>query len=472
MFKPSPVLVLAGKYVNFLPRVTCGLYINYILNDYLRTIVNLNRVDTTWTLDPRFQPNKNCDPSSTAAGVGNVVSVEFNLVYRWHSCISKRDDKWTRDFYQRLFPGRDANDIEMPEFLAGVRKWEQGLHDDPGRRNIADLDRKADGSYHDGDLVKILTESVEDVAGAFGARNVPHVLRLIEVMGIEQARRWKVASLNEFREFFNLKPHETFEEINPDPVVANTLRQLYDHPDLVEMYAGLVAEADKQPMVPGVGIGPTYTISRAILSDAVTLVRGDRFYTADYTAANLTNWGLQEASSDPNVVHGCVGYKLILKAFPNHFKFNSIYAHYPLTIPSENRKIHTALGTIDQFDFERPSYTPLRVPISSYGATKQILTDAENFKVTWGAGFDFIMRADFMLSGDRPANSEQKKFVHDRLYLGDVDWRKQIREFYEELTVKLIRKKAYRLGDAYQVDAVREYASLPSPQNLPVGADV
>src|SRR5277367_333613 len=29
----------------------------------------------------------------------------------------------------------------------------------------------------------------------------------------------------------------------------------------------------------GVGICPTYTISRAILSDAVTLVRGDRFYT-------------------------------------------------------------------------------------------------------------------------------------------------------------------------------------------------
>ena len=29
----------------------------------------------------------------------------------------------------------------------------------------------------------------------------------------------------------------------------------------------------------GAGITPTFTISRAILSDAVTLVRGDRFYT-------------------------------------------------------------------------------------------------------------------------------------------------------------------------------------------------
>lgn len=33
--------------------ITCGLYINITLFDYLRTIVNLNRSNTTWTLDPR-----------------------------------------------------------------------------------------------------------------------------------------------------------------------------------------------------------------------------------------------------------------------------------------------------------------------------------------------------------------------------------------------------------------------------------
>lgn len=53
-------------------------------------------------------------------------------------------------------------------------------------------------------------------------------------------------------------------------------------------YPGIVAEEAKVPMVPGVGIAPTFTISRAILSDAVVLVRGDRFYTIDYHARNLT----------------------------------------------------------------------------------------------------------------------------------------------------------------------------------------
>lgn len=61
--------------------------------------------------------------------------------------------------------------------------------------------------------------------------------------------------------------------------MADHLRNLYEHPDFVELYPGLDAEEAKKPMVPGVGIAPTMTISRAILSDAVALVRGDRFYT-------------------------------------------------------------------------------------------------------------------------------------------------------------------------------------------------
>lgn len=283
-------------------------------------------------------------------------------------------------------------------------------------------------------------------------------MKLVEVMGIEQTRKWRLASLNEFRQFFGLKPYATFEDINPDPVVANTLRQLYDHPDYVEMYPGLVAEDDKKPMCPGVGIGPTYTVSRAILSDAVTLVRSDRFYTTDYTASALTNWGINEVASDPNTVHGCVGYKLILKAFPNHFKYNSIYAMFPLTIPSENKRIHEGMGSADQFDFDPPKFTKIRIPVLSYAATKKILNDQENFKVTWGAGFDYIMRAEFMLSRDNQDNAMMKKYVRERLYLKDVNWKSEIRKFYEDISVKLIRRHAYKLtgNTFYQVDAVRE----------------
>lgn len=96
---------------------------------------------------------------------------------------------------------------------------------------------------------------------------------------MQMARKWGCASLNEFRKFFGLKEYQTFEEINSDPEIAGALRNLYEHPDHIELYPGIVAEEPKIPMVPGAGICPTYTISRAILSDAVVLVRGDRFYT-------------------------------------------------------------------------------------------------------------------------------------------------------------------------------------------------
>lgn len=45
---------------------------------------------------------------------------------------------------------------------------------------------------------------------------------------------------------------------------------------------GLQAEETKPP-IPGAGLCPGYTISRAILADAVCLTRGDRFLTVDFT---------------------------------------------------------------------------------------------------------------------------------------------------------------------------------------------
>ena len=61
--------------------VTCGLYMNITLLDYLRTIVNLNRSNTTWTLDPRAEMGKEVmGEASAPRGIGNQVSCEFNLV--------------------------------------------------------------------------------------------------------------------------------------------------------------------------------------------------------------------------------------------------------------------------------------------------------------------------------------------------------------------------------------------------------
>jgi linoleate 10R-lipoxygenase len=67
--------------------ITCGMYINITLYDYVRVILNLNRTNSTWTLDPRLEKGKNFSSDGTPRGIGNQVSAEFSLAYRWHSCI-------------------------------------------------------------------------------------------------------------------------------------------------------------------------------------------------------------------------------------------------------------------------------------------------------------------------------------------------------------------------------------------------
>lgn len=77
------------------------------------------------------------------------------------------------------------------------------------------------------------------------------------------------------------------------------------------------------PLGPGNGLVTGYTMTRSILADAIALVRGDRYYTTDFTreraevpdffyrslsnrlfvvAANLTAWGYQDCARDMNNV--------------------------------------------------------------------------------------------------------------------------------------------------------------------------
>jgi hypothetical protein len=40
-----------------------------------------------------------------------MVSVEFNLLYRWHSTLSAEDTEWTAGEFSKLFEGRDLGKV-------------------------------------------------------------------------------------------------------------------------------------------------------------------------------------------------------------------------------------------------------------------------------------------------------------------------------------------------------------------------
>lgn len=441
--------------------VTSGLYINITLIDYVRNIINLNRVDTTWTLDPRQEMGVAVGTQEgSKSGVGNAVSAEFNLCYRWHSCISKKDETWMHDFLTSLL-GESEQEFDIAALKKAYKNFAMALPEDPGQCVFGGFTRGPDGRFNDDELMSALTAAIEEPGGAFGARNVPRIMKPIEAMGIIRGRKWHMASLNEFRKQFGLKAYETFEDINSDKYVADQLRNLYQHPDNVELYPGMVAEEAKQPMAPGVGIAPTYTISRVVLSDAVSLVRGDRHYTTDYHSGTLTNWGYNEVNYDLSINHGCSFYKLFIRAFPNHFRENSVYAHYPMVTPTENRKILANMGRADWFDFSRPQRVPEKINIISERAFKHVLSNQPTYHPAWEAGLGYLMNEKSlreMLQDGPDLHAIQSTSVGQKLF-GD-EWKAAVKKFYSDTAEMLLSGKSYKIAGQTEIDIVRDVGNL------------
>ncbi|GKT58023.1 fatty acid oxygenase [Colletotrichum tofieldiae] len=451
--------------------ITCGLYVSIVLRDYVRTILNMNRSPSSWALDPRTNEGKSILRGATPEGTGNQVSVEFNLIYRWHCTISPKDDKWTQEVFAKVLkspsdPDKKVEDFTLKEFGHAIANWEQRIPSDPVKRDFADLKRSKDGSFREEDLARIFKESVEDVAGSYGANRIPEIMKPIELLGIINARKWNVATLNEFREHFGLTRHPTFEDINPDPEVVKKLRYLYGTPDQVELYPGLVSEKAKPAMAPGSGLCGNFTMTRAILSDAVALVRGDRFYTVDYTPKNLTNWGFNQASYDHNVDQSHVFYKLVYRAFPNTFKANSIHAHFPLTVPSENKKILESIDRAYLYSWDEPKTKASMIPIFSHKAVSEILYNQTDFKVVWGEAIRHLVAQpgkeygkEFCLAGDGKANTLNRTQVRKALISGP--WEQEVWKWYTHMTPKLFEQNSFTIRKGVkEVDIVRDVINL------------
>lgn len=65
--------------------VNNGCYANVIIHDYIRTIIGTS-ADSDFILDPFATPSNPI--------YGNAVSIEFNIIYRWHAAIGKEDSDW------------------------------------------------------------------------------------------------------------------------------------------------------------------------------------------------------------------------------------------------------------------------------------------------------------------------------------------------------------------------------------------
>ncbi|KAI0732597.1 heme peroxidase [Fomitopsis betulina] len=446
--------------------VNCGHFMALIFGDYVAGFLGLARDGCTWSMNPFDIIKKSSTPGDLVTrGVGNHISVEFNVLYRWHATTAQDDITWTENMMNHVFKGKALEKVGMADFKEAVKEVFTTSDPDPRKRTFSSLKRQDDGTFNDDDLANLLHDSTEKVAGAYRARGTPACLRIIEILGIEQARKWGVCTMNEFRVFLGLKRFSSFEEWSTAPGIAAAARQLYGHIDNLELYPGLQAE-DCMPLGPGSGICCGYTMTRAILADAINLVRGDRFFTTDYTPEALTSWGFQDCVRDPdNGAFGAALPKLLFRHLPLHYPPNSVYALFPFFTPATTRQNLTKLGIADKYTYERPVAQPVPKVLNTLTGIRHVFSDPSKFVQIYTEDMKALTRGyGFMLVFDEPKKHDSDRAFCWHALVPDMATMNDYTKWYRDMTEQLLEEKKFKYDgvDGTYVDVIRDVVNLVS----------
>ena len=135
----------------------------------------------------------------------NWIPIEFNLLYRWHSLTPS-------DF--------EIDGQQVP--LAGI------IYDNSHLTKIG--------------LGKTMESASGQLAWNMGLMNTSDFLIDVEVASVEQGRRNRIGSYNDYREALGYPRVTRFEQITGDPARVEMLRDLYKDVENVEFFVGLFAE--------------------------------------------------------------------------------------------------------------------------------------------------------------------------------------------------------------------------------------
>ena len=169
-----------------------------MLKDYVAAILNTPRANSEWSLDLGKEIKQR--GSRVERGCGNVVSIEFAVLYHWHAALSAADDKWMENIVRQTFPELGSlDDVTLDMFKKLMEAYGYKLKTtSPKKWTFGGLEREPDGRFKDSDLAEIIKGCVEEPAHAFGAHGTPASLKIVDIMGQLQARdMFNVCTLNE-----------------------------------------------------------------------------------------------------------------------------------------------------------------------------------------------------------------------------------------------------------------------------------
>lgn len=166
-----------------------------VMNDYIRHIAGVFPISLDRTFGEKerwYRPNR--------------ISIEFDLLYRWHSLV--------------------------PEtfLLAGAQTPQEKY-----RFNNKLLEQHG--------VERVISDASRQRAGRIGLFNTPDFLWRAEQHGLKWAREFRMESFNAYRARFNLTPYTSIDEMADSPAVATALKAVYgDDVNAVEFTVGLFAE--------------------------------------------------------------------------------------------------------------------------------------------------------------------------------------------------------------------------------------
>jgi hypothetical protein len=178
--------------------INVGFFASVVLKDYVAAILNTHRSNSEWSLDLGKELKDH--GKRVERGSGNVVSVEFAVLYHWHATLSAADAKWMEDIIMSTFPDlKSLDDMTVDMYKKIMMVYgHQLMTTEPKAWTFGGLHRGPDGRFKDSELADIIKNCVEEPAHAFGAHGTPASLKVVDLMGQLQARnQFNTCTMNE-----------------------------------------------------------------------------------------------------------------------------------------------------------------------------------------------------------------------------------------------------------------------------------
>ena len=237
--------------------------------------------------------------ATNLSGADYCLTEEFTSVYRLHPLLP--NDIQVR-FLKDNRAGRvlkfASDDLQDPALIVGPNAMENALRDGA-------------------EFIDILYTFGVKNPGAVTLQNFPNWMRqmprrngaaveeLIDLAAIDilRDRERGVPRYNRFRELFHKPRLSTFEQMSDDPDLVKTLREVYGHPDKVDLMVGMYAET------PPEGFGFSDTAFRVFILMAGRRILSDRYFTNDFRPEVYTQPGFDWVNNNNMTT-------LLLRHFP------------------------------------------------------------------------------------------------------------------------------------------------------------